>query len=238
VQAGWTRAIRLHLYARAGIKKARQVLEVGCGTGVLTAEISRETRARVNGLDLDRDFLALAHALDRKTRFVLGDGATLPYRTGAFDLVLCHFFLLWVKDPLEALREMKRVARRGRAVLALAEPDYGGRIDYPESLAELGRVQTEGLRRAGANPFIGRELASLFMQAGFINIETGVLGGEWRHPLPAWDQESEWAILQADLSGLVDPGRLEELQAIDQAASEHGERVLYVPTFYAIGWVG
>ena len=238
VQAGWTRAIRLHLYAQAGLKKARQVLEVGCGTGVLTAELSHETRARVNGLDMDRNFLSLAQKLDRKTRYLLGDGKLLPYRSGTFDLVLCHFFLLWVRDPLQALLEMKRVTRRGRAVLALAEPDYGGRIDYPESLAELGRQQTERLRGAGANPLIGRELAGLFARAGLIDVETGVLGGEWHHPLPAKERESEWATLQADLGGQVPSDRLEELRAVEQAAVESGERVLYVPTFYAIGCVG
>ena len=213
------------------------MLEVGCGTGVLTAELGRATRARVHGLDLERDFLALAQAGDRKTRFTLSDGRALPYRTGAFDLVFCHFFLLWVKDPLQALREMARVTRRGRAVLALAEPDYGGRIDYPASLADLGRLQTEGLRQAGANPMIGRELASLFLRAGLVDIETGVLGGEWRYPLPPRDRESEWSTLRADVGGQLPPDRLEELFTIDQAASEHGERVLYVPTFYAIGWV-
>ncbi len=104
---------------------------------------------------------------------------------------------------------MARVTRRGRAVLALAEPDYGGRIDYPASLADLGRLQTEGLRQAGANPLIGRELASLFRQAGLVKIETGVLGGEWRYPIPDRDRESEWSTLRADLGGLVTPNRLE-----------------------------
>ncbi len=103
MQAGWTRAIRRHLYARAGLKKVRQVLEVGCGTGVLTAELHQAARPYIHGLDLERDFLVLAQAHDHKTRYTLGDGRALPYRSGTFDLTLCHFFLLWVKDPLQAL---------------------------------------------------------------------------------------------------------------------------------------
>jgi SAM-dependent methyltransferase len=237
VQAGWTRDIRLHLYARTGLNKARRVLEVGCGTGVLTNELSRTTRARVSGLDLNPDFLALARHRDRKTHYTLGDGNLLPYPGGAFDLTLCHFLLLWVKNPLQVLLEMKRVTRPGRAVLALAEPDYGGRIDYPASLAELGQLQTEGLRRTGANPLMGRELAGLFARAGYNNVETGVLGGEWRHSLPARERDSEWATLQADLAGQVSPDHLAELSAIEQSAYASRERVLYVPTFYAVGWV-
>ena len=237
MQAGWTQAIRLHLYTRAGLKKAHRVLEVGCGTGVLTAELSRAARARVCGLDLDPAFLALARSHDQRTRYVQGDGSHLPYPRDAFDLALCHFLLLWVKDPLQVLLEMKRVTRPGRAVLALAEPDYGGRIDYPASLSELGQQQTTSLRRAGANPLIGRELAAWFSRAGLTNVETGVLGGEWRHPTPTPERESEWSTLQSDLAGQLPPARLAELNAIEQAAAARGERVLFVPTFYAIGWV-
>ena len=205
---------------------------------MLTTELSRTTHARVSGLDLDRNFLTFAHSRDSKTRYLLGDGSRLPCASNAFDLVLCHFFLLWVNDPLRALLEMKRVTRPGHAVLALAEPDYGGRIDYPASLAELGRQQTEGLRRAGANPLVGRELAGLFSRAGFTNVETGVLGGEWRHSLPAREQQSEWTTLQMDLGYQISTDRLEKLAAVETAAYASGERVLFVPTFYGIGWVG
>ena len=108
----------------------------------------------------------------------------LPFAGGQFDSVYCHFTLLWVADPLRVLCEARRPLQTGGWVLALAEPDYGGRIDYPETLAETGRLQAESLRRQGADIQLGRRLRALFHQAGLRNIESGVVSGQWREPPP------------------------------------------------------
>ena len=237
VQAGWTKAIRERLYARTGLKKVRRALEVGCGTGVLTEELHHQTHARVYGLDIAGNFLVHARSRDTKTRFIQGDALRLPYSKGCFDLTFYHFLLLWLGDPLQSLLEMKRVTRSGCVILALAEPDYGGRIDFPQELVELGLLQTRALERQGADPLMGRKLAALFLQAGLQNVETGVLGGEWRHPSPAGDWESEWKMLSVDLRPYFDAARIEQLKSTDLSAWQAGTRVLFVPTFYAIGWV-
>ena len=89
----------------------------------------------------------------------------------AFDITFCHFLLLWVQHPLQALSEMQRVTRPGGFVLALAEPDYDHRLDTPASLTLLGRWQAESLRRQGADPGIGARLADLFRQTGLQIVE-------------------------------------------------------------------
>jgi SAM-dependent methyltransferase len=61
------------------------------------------------------------------------DRHTLPFQP-VFDVTFCHFLLLWVSNPEKVVAEMGRVTRPGGSV-RLAEPDYGGRIDYPESLS-------------------------------------------------------------------------------------------------------
>lgn len=236
-QARWTREIRQNLYARLNIHRSKRILDVGCGTGVLAGELCSQTRASVVGLDLNQTFLGLARHSCPSAFYTCSDALLLPFPARSFDIALCHFVLLWLSDPLQALREMRRVTRQGGAVLALAEPDYGGRIDHPAPLIEPGRLQTEALRRQGADPLIGRQLASLFAQAGLIRVETGILGGQWRGKPSAETREDEWKVLEADLKGLLTPARLAELRAIDRMAWESGERVLFVPTFFAVGFV-
>ena len=36
-----------------------------------------------------------------------------PFTNASFDLTFCHYLLLWLKDPLSAIKEMKRVTRPG-----------------------------------------------------------------------------------------------------------------------------
>lgn len=250
-QALWTADLRHYLFKRAAIAAARRILDVGCGPGVLLPELTGSTQAEVTGLDLDLAFLNLAASQINlaasqvnlaarqipRPRLVGGDALRLPFADRVFDISLCHFVLLWLPNPLQALVEMGRVTRPGGAVLALAEPDYGGRIDHPAPLAELGRLQAEALRRQGADPLIGRQLSGLFQRAGLVDVQTGLLGGEWHLPLARSAWESEWATLEADLFDRLTPDQLAGLRALDWEAWQTGERVLFVPTFYAIGWV-
>ena len=142
-QAAWTKDLRAYLFERAGIKKARRVLEVGCGTGAILSDFS--TPAKVNGLDLEQARLVEARRHVPSVELARGNALSLPYASAIFDITFCHFLLLWIPQPVSALREMKRVTRAGGAVLALAEPDYISRIDKPAALAPLGRWQTEVL---------------------------------------------------------------------------------------------
>jgi SAM-dependent methyltransferase len=237
VQAEWTRTIRQRLYQKAKINHAHRVLEVGCGTGVLTSEMRQFHHGWTYGIDLSPDLLSIAHTRDTNKRYILGDGNDLPFRSESFDLVFCHYFLLWVNQPEQVLKEMKRVMHKNHPILALAEPDYGGRIDYPRALVELGALEILGLEKQGANPLMGRELAGLFLDAGLINVETGILAGEWKHPAKNNNGDSEWDMLELDLADLASVDQLRQLKEIDLQAWQNGERILFVPTFYAIGWV-
>lgn len=236
-QAHWTRDLRSYLYQRAGLSRARRILDVGCGTGVLEAELQRSTPGSIHALDLDRIRLSLASSNTPGVLYLQGDTHSLPYASGAFDIVMCHFLLLWVREPILVIREMKRVTRRGGFVLILAEPDYGSRVDYPAQLAILGKMQQEALAQQGADPLIGRRLGAVFHSAGLTLVESGILGGRWAGSPAKQDWISEWKVLKDDLKGFLPEEELERLQAADLAAWQSGERVLFVPTFYALGEV-
>jgi len=234
-QAGWTAQLRSFLFKQAGVFSASRVLDLGCGTGAILAELG--SQAGVYGLDLDFDMLCHSTRHAPSALLTCADAGSLPYKRAAFEAAFCHFVLLWVPDPLRVVSEMRRVTRVGGAVLALAEPDYAGRIDYPLELAESGRWQAEALHSQGVDMLMGRKLAATFSRAGLRHIETGVIGGQWRGAPTSSQFELEWQTLMSDLGGRVAPEQLQELRALDQHAWQTGERVLYVPTFYAWGVV-
>lgn len=239
-QAGWTQELRLHLFERFALQRAGRVLEAGCGTGAVLAEVSTRSAAHSYGLDINFEYLRLARQHAPVARLAAGDAHRLPYASGSFDLVYCHYLLLWVKDPAQVVGELARVTRRGGAVMLMAEPDYGGRIDYPQELESLAAWQVKSLHSQGADPEIGRRLAGLLAGAGLGQVKAGVLGDAWAGPPASLDWEMEWQVLRDDLDrlGQDGPTRLGEMDALrelDRQAWQRGERVLFVPTFYAWG---
>lgn len=237
LQAGWTAGIRDYLYQRASLADARRVLEVGCGSGAILATLHEQSHAQVTGLDIDHPILKFAAGLDTSSDLINGDAMRLPFARRVFDVVVCHYFLLWVRSPVTALQEMVRVCRAGGTILALAEPDHAGRIDHPYELEALGKLQTESLMHQGADHKAGRSLAGWFHQAGLVDIETGVLGGQWKTRPTDDFLESEWEMLRHDLESSIDPSEIARYHSIDLHAWADGTRVLHIPTFFAFGKV-
>jgi SAM-dependent methyltransferase len=230
-QAGWTQATRSQLYRRANLLRAERVLDVGCGTGAITAELARRSRGEVTGIDLDPAMVAFCREHAPDVRLELGDALDLSFPDDHFDVVCCHFTLLWVKDPERAVREMARVARAGGSILICAEPDYGARIDWPA--LPLAEWQAEGLRRQGADPLIGRKLRELLTAAG-LRADMGVLSSLWDPKALRENFQAEWAWIARDVGAFVLESDLARARAQAQAAVEAGTRLVYLPLFYAL----
>ncbi|MCE1254575.1 MAG: class I SAM-dependent methyltransferase [Anaerolineae bacterium] len=235
-QATWTRAARDYVLKNVGCVPGARLLEVGCGEGVISAELAGRGAA-VHGLDLRLNAIKFARQTYARTfQGVTADGLALPYPDDCFDGVFCHFLLLWLPDPLAGLLEMKRVLRPGGWLAVLAEPDYDGRIDYPPELAEIGRWQAKALARQGADVALGRKLSGLLHKAGLAQVKTALLGGEWQASPSQESWQNEWDTLTADLAGWVTDEELARLKNRDALAWNNGQRVLYVPTFFGWGW--
>jgi len=233
-QANWTRELRKYLFQRTGMKTARRALEVGCGTGAILSEIQTQS---LHGLDIQPAALIEARVHAPAASLTCGDALLLPYPNERFDIVFCHFLLLWVSDSQRALHEMKRVTRPGGHILALAEPDYSARVDEPAELAVLGRWQTASLQRQGADPSLGGRLAELFDQAGIELVETGAIESQRNGAPTSIESELEWAVLENDLRGSVPMEEIQRLKKLDEWAWAHGKRILHVPTYFAWGRV-
>ena len=117
-------------------------------------------------------------------------------------------------------------------MLLLAEPDYGGRIDHPE--LPLRQWQIEALRAEGADPCLGRRLRALFAQPGARQVEVGLMPGVWDAARLRAEFEAEWSLWQRTLGPRVPAAELARARAADLAATESGERLVFVPVFYAL----
>jgi SAM-dependent methyltransferase len=231
-QAGWTRATRTHLYRRANLLRAGHVLDVGSGTGAVTEELAGRTQAHVVGVDVDPAMVAYTQARGGRADYRPGDAHDLAFSDARFDVTVCHFLLMWCRDPARAAQEMVRVTRPGGAILVCAEPDYGGRIDHPD--LPLRDWQIQALRGEGADPCLGRKLRGLFALPAVRAVEVGVIPGLWDLPTLRAEFGAEWALWEQSLADLVVPAELSRAKAADWAAIEAGERLAFMPVFYAL----
>jgi SAM-dependent methyltransferase len=102
--------------AHAGIGAGARVLDAGCGTGVVAVTAAR-LGARVTGLDLTPELLAVAHDNARIAGVDIewheGDVEQLPFADAAFDVVVSQFGHMFAPRPDVATREMLRVLKPG-----------------------------------------------------------------------------------------------------------------------------
>jgi ubiquinone/menaquinone biosynthesis C-methylase UbiE len=231
-QAGWTFSARHYLLEKAALGNEARILDIGCGTGAVLAELASEFPRSV-GIDINQEYLLWFREQSPRVLLTGADGYQLPFPVNSFDLVCCHFLLLWLKDPAAVIDEAIRVCKPGGILLVLAEPDYGGRIDHPPALQVLGEAQTQSLIDQGADPYIGRKLAGIASSFSRLrDIEVGILGyqASLHDKNSFW--EREWEILADDIRDRFPTEDLEDLKRVDQEARANGSRVLYVPTFY------
>ncbi len=98
---------------RYGVGK--DVLEVGCGTGLLLARFAEWARS-AKGIDLSPGMLEKARA--RGLSVVVGSATSLPFEDASFDVACSFKVLAHVPDIGAALAEMTRVVRSGGFVVA------------------------------------------------------------------------------------------------------------------------
>ncbi len=98
-----------------------RVLEVGVGTGSNFEYYPED--CEVTGIEYSFGMLAKARKhsrqLGKKMTLKQGDAQKLPFKTGSFDCVVDTLCLCTYPDPVKALREMKRVCKKGGQILLL-----------------------------------------------------------------------------------------------------------------------
>lgn len=231
-QSRWTKSLRDYLLRDYQISPDAFCLEIGSGTGVIASDFYASRPCKVIGIDLDLIRCDIATRNYSNISIVNGDAYQLPFPTEVFDCVFCHYFLLWIKNAEDIMREVYRVLKPGGHFFAFAEPDYYARIDHPPVLQSLGKLQTGSLIDQGVNPTAGRELPSLAVSHGFDLCKFGITGYEQTAGvLPDW-WASEWEVLHQDLDQYISKQKLMDLKRLDRESWLNGSRILWIPTFH------
>jgi SAM-dependent methyltransferase len=137
----WSRALAPLLVEFAGVRDGDAVLDVGSGTGALTAAVvAVAPSSRVIGVDPAVSCVASAqvrHPVDR-VRFEVGDARQLRFQDGSFDGTLSLLVLNFIPNPAKALCEMIRVTRPGGRIAAAL-------WDYEEGMQMLRAFWDEAI---------------------------------------------------------------------------------------------
>jgi SAM-dependent methyltransferase len=178
----WSRRLAVEFIDFVGVGVGERVLDVGCGTGSLAHALALRTSvSQIHGVDLAAPYIehaALANR-DPRLRFSVGDACALIFPDHAFDRVLSLLALHFVPRPLEAIAEMRRVARPGGLVGAAVWDLRGGMaagrlfLDTaaaldPEADSYRARHLTRPLTRPG-------ELAAAWRSTGLADLVEATL---------------------------------------------------------------
>jgi SAM-dependent methyltransferase len=232
LQASWLAPSRRYLFRKAGVAGRRRILDLGCGSGVIAEELRRACGRPVLAVDREPALTELARGLYPGNEYLAGDERRLLRDGRRFDLVVISFVLLWQRRPLPFLKRLRALLDEGGALLVLAEPDYGCRVDQPEGLAFLGAIFAGHIRRQGGDPNVGRRLASLLRRAGFrAQVElASILDFPRRETGAEW--EREWRFWR-DLAGFSE-ATLKRILLRERRAIARGERMVLFPVFCAL----
>src|SRR4051794_18816644 len=168
------------LVAFAGIEPGMQALDVGCGTGGLTAVLADALGPEnVAGAEPSDTFVAAARERMPEVEIVQASAEALPFEDERFDAVLSQLVVNFMSDAERGVAEMARVARPGGTVAACVW-DYSGRMKllraFWDAAREVAPEQAAAADEAGLMQWTREEeLASLWQSAGLGDVRTGQL---------------------------------------------------------------
>lgn len=172
----WSRPVARQFLSWLSLPSGWRWLDVGCGTGALSAEILLlALPAEVLGIDPSPDFIAHARQSisDARVRFQTGDGLALPVESDQFDATVSGLALNFMPRPAAAVAEMIR-ATRTQGVVAAYVWDYAGDMQFLRyfwnavvALEPAAAAFDEGARFPLCRP---ERLSDLFQQAGLEDV--------------------------------------------------------------------
>jgi SAM-dependent methyltransferase len=153
-----------------------RLLDVGCGPGVLTAElVGRYGPDRVDAIDPAPAFVAAAR--ERLPGVDIREGAaeSMPYADASYDAALAQLVVHFMSEPAQGVAEMARVTRHG-GTLAACVWDHGGHrgplSPFWSAVADLDPDAVSERWSVGSRE---GDLVRLFEEAGLVDVAGGEL---------------------------------------------------------------
>jgi SAM-dependent methyltransferase len=127
----WSHFVAHEFLDWLALPSALRWLDVGCGTGALTAAIREKSRpARLTGIDPSDTFLKKASTrLQGQATFHVASALELPLQESEVDVAVSGLALNFFPDPARGLREMRRVTTAGGTIAAYVW-DYAGKMEF------------------------------------------------------------------------------------------------------------
>ncbi len=178
----------------SGVSAGQKALDLGCGTGALTAPLAEALGAgNVVGADPDSEALAVCASRVSGVELVEARAEDLPLADDTFDAVLAQLVIGLMDDPPVGVREMRRVTRPGGVATACVW-DFGGGMTALRSFWDAAlAVDPDGAARhdqAKTRPYSSPgELEELWADAGFAAVTSGALtaGSEYSGFADLWE---------------------------------------------------
>jgi ubiquinone/menaquinone biosynthesis C-methylase UbiE len=185
------------------------VLDIGCGTGVVTRAVAHRVRpnGQVVGLDPSPLMLSIARelaegeALLAPVEFCVGSVQSLPFAEATFDVVLAITALSHATDGEQALPELIRVARPGGRIGVLDLDTDSWIISHPDRA--LTRRIAAGASDAVTDGWLARRLPGLFAGLGLVDVRVKAFTPLERDPSGFYAKIAEVRAEQAMKQGAI-----------------------------------
>jgi SAM-dependent methyltransferase len=158
----------------ARVESGQRVIDVGCGSGVLTEELARRVGAdHVAGADPSPLLDACAERVPGADLKRAG-AEDLPWPDDSFDAALAQLVVHFMSDPEAGVAEMARVTRAG-GVVGACTWDFSGGMKLLGTFWESARALDPGAAESETSAFDEARLDALWRGAGLGGVEVDVL---------------------------------------------------------------
>lgn len=164
--------------------------------GTITIDIAKNylgPEGEITGVEPSKELLEdcrkqIPKEISERVKFVEASAQKLPFPDESFDIVHCHQVLLHLPDPLQAMKEMRRVVKKD-GIVCSRDADLDTTVAYPEKFHKMIHFSFNGKIGSTTKFKFGRTLRELSLKAGFENNQIKTSTSNWSF---SSNEEREW----------------------------------------------